>query len=216
MDYSSGDNGGFPRFLNAHAWLYALSSQDQTHVMNINYSYELPKLSRVLDNAVVREAFDGWKLSGITTFASGTPLGIGFTTSPSKDLVGGGDGQRVNLTGPVKLSPGDRSFTHFFAVENVKMPGIGDIGNSGRNPLRGPGINNWDMSLTKDFPLASEKRNLQLRWEAYNVFNHTQFSTVNTTASFNPNTGAQTNAQFGQITGARNARIMQGSLRFSF
>ena len=66
------------------------------------------------------------------------------------------------------------------------------------------------------FPLGSEKRRIELRWEAYNVFNHTQYSGVNTSAVFNPNTGQQVNGLFFQVTAARNPRIMQGSLRLSF
>ncbi len=54
-----------------------------------------------------------------------------------------------------------------------------------------------------------------MRWEAYNAFNHTQFSAVNTTARFDPS-GNQVNAQFGQVTSTRLSRVMQGSLRFSF
>jgi len=81
---------------------------------------------------------------------------------------------------------------------------------------RGPGVNNWDLNLAKTFFLGSEKRKLLFRWEAYNAFNHTQFSAVNNSATFNTATGAQTNAQFGQLTASRPNRIMQGSLRFSF
>jgi hypothetical protein len=57
---------------------------------------------------------------------------------------------------------------------------------------------------------------LQLRFEAYNAFNHTQFSTVNSTAEFNPSTGAQINSQFGQVTAARDPRQLQLSGRLSF
>jgi len=74
---------------------------------------------------------------------------------------------------------------------------------------------NWDLTMFKNFPIKSETRSVQFRWEFYNLFNHTQFSSMNTTATFNA-AGAQTNAQLGQATGARAARIMQGSLRFRF
>jgi hypothetical protein len=75
--------------------------------------------------------------------------------------------------------------------------------------------NNWDLSLFKNIPLASEQRQLQLRWEVYNVFNHTQFAGVNNAARFDV-AGNQVNAQFGQVTSARTPRVMQMSLNFRF
>ncbi|MCC7175841.1 MAG: hypothetical protein IT159_11655 [Bryobacterales bacterium] len=66
------------------------------------------------------------------------------------------------------------------------------------------------------FPRGSEQRSLQLRWEFYNLFNHTQFSGMDTTARFDSSTGAQVNGQFGWATSARTPRLMQASLRFRF
>jgi len=88
------------------------------------------------------------------------------------------------------------------------------IGNdSGINPLRGPGLNNWDMSLFKNIQYGEGSRKIQLRVEAFNVFNHTNWSTLNTTAQFNPTTGALVNAAnstnnqvgFGALTATRAA-----------
>jgi len=214
MDYNPG--GALPVYLNAHQRAYGLSSSDQTHVLNLNYTLYLPKASNLVNTGFVREVFDGWEFSGISTFASGVPLGITYTTIGGVDLLGGGDAGRVDLSGAVQLSKGSRTFSKYFATQNVVMPSKGDLGNAGRVSFRGPGISNYDMNLSKTFPLGSEKRNLMFRWEAYNVFNHSQFSAVNTAALFNTTTGAQTNAAFGQITAARNPRIMQGSLRVSF
>jgi hypothetical protein len=71
------------------------------------------------------------------------------------------------------------------------------------------------MAIAKNFPIRSEKRYLSLRWEAYNVFNHTQFAGINTAAKFTP-AGVQTNTLFGEVTSTRTPRVMQGSLRFTF
>lgn len=218
MDYG----GSLPLYLNARARNYGLSSTDQTHVLNINYTYYLPKLSRLIDKGFIREVFDGWQFSGITTFADGTPGSVNFSAASGVDWNGGGDGQRVNLTGPVQLSRGARSRGKYIAIQNVAMPAKGDPGNASRFNFRQPGTNNWDMNLSKTFPLGSEKRNLIFRWEAYNTFNHAQFSSINSTATFNtttgtiiPTSGAST---FGAINpgSARSPRIMQGSLRLSF
>ena len=94
-------------------------------------------------------------------------------------------------------------------------PARGDTGNIGSGIVRGPGINNWDLTLFKNFPVTSDKRSVQFRWEFYNFVNHTQFSGMNTTATFSAG-GQQTNAALGQATAARPARIMQVSLRFRF
>jgi len=71
------------------------------------------------------------------------------------------------------------------------------------------------VSLFKNFPLYSERLSAQFRVEAYNVFNHTQFSAVNTSATFDAN-GVQTNAAFGQYTNTANPRRLQLALRLMF
>ena len=94
-------------------------------------------------------------------------------------------------------------------------PARGDFGNAPKDVFRNPGTHNWDFSLFKNIPLKSESRRLQIRWEVYNAFNHTQWSSIDTTARFDVN-GNQVNTRFGQVTGARGARVMQGSLRLTF
>ena len=69
--------------------------------------------------------------------------------------------------------------------------------------------------MFKNFPIGSENRKLQFRWEIYNLFNHTQYNAVNNVARFDPQ-GNQVNTAFGQVTSARQERRMQGSLRFTF
>jgi hypothetical protein len=71
-----------------------------------------------------------------------------------------------------------------------------------------------NMSIFKNFQLGGGKR-IQFRWEAYNVFNQVNWSSINTNAQFNP-AGEQVNQSFGQATAARDARIMQGAIRFTF
>ncbi len=70
------------------------------------------------------------------------------------------------------------------------------------------------MSVFKNFQLGGGKR-IQFRWEAYNVFNQVNWSSLNTTAQFNPE-GQQVNQSFGQATASRAPRIMQGAIRFTF
>jgi hypothetical protein len=154
-------------------------------------------------------------MSGVTTFASGTPNGIGLSTTDNADLVGGGDGVRVVVTDTVPLPRGERTFDRYFNTSAVARPARGSFGNAAPTLFRGPGVNNWDMTFMKLIPVGSEQRFFRLRAEMYNIFNHTQFSGVDTTARFDP-AGNQVNSRFGQLISARPPRIMQMSLSFHF
>ena len=67
-------------------------------------------------------------------------------------------------------------------------------GDSGVNSVRGPGLQNWDVSLFKKFKYGEDPQHyIQLRLEAYNVFNHTNWQSFNSTAQINPATGQVVN-----------------------
>ena len=140
---------------------------------------------------------------------------MSFSTTDSVNLLGGGDGGRIIVTGKAALSHADRDFLRWFNTSVFARPAKGDLGNAPKDVFRGPGFNSWDITLFKNFPIKSERRILTFRWEMYNAFNHTQYSDLNTSARFDP-AGAQTNALFGTVTSARAARVMQASLRFKF
>ncbi len=110
---------------------------------------------------------------------------------------------------------GGHTFYSWFNTAAFARPGKNDFGNAARVVIRNPGVNNFDLALSKRIPVAGEKRYLQIRWEAYNAFNHTQYSGLNTSARFDPQ-GVQTNTLFGQVISTRSPRVMQGSLRFTF
>jgi hypothetical protein len=218
-DYSSATETGtapgrLPTYADVRDFTYGLSSFDQTHVAVINYTWDLPKASALWNNPVIRGVFDNWQMSGITAFASGTPSGVSLALVDSgTDLTGGGDGTRVVVTGDPSIdNPG---FTKWFNTSVFARPAKGDLGSAKKDVIRLPGTNNTDVTLFKRIPLGGGRRVLQLRWEMYNVFNHTQFAGVDTTARFDA-TGAQVNPTFGQVTSTRSPRIMQGSVRFSF
>ncbi|MEP6716555.1 MAG: TonB-dependent receptor plug domain-containing protein, partial [Terriglobia bacterium] len=208
------DYTGIPTFQPLRQWSYGFDGSDQTHNVVINYTYDLPKASKLRDNRFVRFAGDGWTLAGISQFVSGTPASISFSTVQGTDLTGGGDGQRVMVVGDPNAN--GSTFSAWFNPAAFALPPGSSTGNASKNSVRNPGVNNNDMTLSKRFPIRSEGRFLQLRWEAYNVFNHTQYSGINTAAKYDLVTGAQTNAQFGQVTSARTSRVMQGVLRFVF
>jgi hypothetical protein len=206
------DYTGIPLYMPLRQWSYGLDGSDQTHNVSVNFSYDMPRLSRVMHGNAVRWIFDQWQLSGIAQFVTGTPSGIGLTTTDGTDLTGGGDGQRVNISGDA--FSGGHTFYQWFNTAAFARPDRLDPGNSAKVVVRNPGVNNFDLALNKRFPIK-EARFIQLRWEAYNAFNHTQYSGLNTTARFDPS-GLQTNTLFGQVTSTRSPRVMQGSLRFTF
>jgi outer membrane receptor protein involved in Fe transport len=210
MDYT-----GIPTYAPLRTWAYGSDGSDQTHNMSVNFIYNIPRASKILPNPVVHYAFDNWVLSGIAQFVTGTPVAVGFTTTDGTNQLGGGDPQRIDIIGNAYASGTGHTFYQWFNTAAFVRPGIGDPGNAGKYDVRNPGVNNWDMALAKNFPIKTEKRYFELRWEAYNAFNHTQYAGINATARFDPS-GNQVNPLFGQVTSTRTPRVMQGSLRFTF
>ena len=142
-------------------------------------------------------------------------MGISYSTTNAADISGSPtESTRVVIIGKVQLPKDQRTFYQFFNTSAVALPAVGTTGNAATTLFRGPGINNFDLSVLKDFYIY-ERLHLQFRAEAYNAFNHTQFSGVNTGAQFNP-AGQQVNRLFGQITAARDPRIMQLGLRLYY
>jgi hypothetical protein len=92
---------------------------------------------------------------------------------------------RLILSCNPNLSRGDRNIDAFINSSCFAPAPKGSIGrDSGYNRMRGPGLQQWDMSLYKNISIK-ERARIQLRLEAYNVFNHTEWGTVNSAAIFN-------------------------------
>jgi hypothetical protein len=196
-------------------WNYGKAGYDQTHNLAVNYIWDLPKLGQRSSNPIARQVFDNWQLAGFSAFVSGVPSGVSYSTTDGADITGGGDGGRIVVTGKAQLDRGDRSLLRWFNPSVFARPAKGDYGNAPKDVFRGPGIDNWDISLFKKFPIKGEARFILFRWEMYNAFNHTQFSGVDSAARFDPQ-GNQGNTRFGQVISTRSPRVMQASLRFTF
>jgi hypothetical protein len=169
------DYTGIPIYRPLRTWSYGYDGSDQRHNATNNFSYDLPKPSHLVNgNRVVKWAFDDWTASGILQWVSGTPASISFSTVQGTDLTGGGDGQRVNVVGDPNAN--GSTFSAWFNPAAFAVPGKGDFGNASKNSVRNPGVANTDLAISKRFPLKKEQRFIQLRWEAYNAFNHTQYS----------------------------------------
>jgi hypothetical protein len=195
------------------AWSYAPSDANHTNRFVAALVYQLP--GQNLGNHFLREAIGGWQISSIATFESGRPTTIWNGYTSSFDYMGDVD----NQTCDGNLPRGERSFIRQFNTDCYVAPtpdpdtGIATHrGSQRRNNVRQPGINNWDMSLSKTFHVIGEKRLLQFRAEAFNVFNHTQWRSVNDVDDRAVNPASQ----FGYVTDGRPGRHMQLALKFIF
>ncbi len=221
-----GATGGQPgNPINIRASNYGPLPQDRTQSLAINYIYDIPGLARkgsFLDNGAARLVLNGWQLSGLTSFSTGAPINVTYgvsgvsapilnaTTTGSPDLA-----PRVVMTCNPNLSRGDRNINQFIDTSCFAPAPKGSVGmDSGYNRITGPGINQWDMSLFKNVAIK-ERLRVQLRLEAYNAFNHTEWGGINSTILFN-SAGKIINlpSQFGG-TGGRYGFGAESSLRAS-
>jgi hypothetical protein len=214
---TAANDGDFTNAFNARLYDYRLLGFDRTHSFVASYVYDLPKLGRRLGNhAIVRGLLDGWQISGITSLISGNPLELG---TPS--IAGINSNQRItgSWTEPprfrLKGNPAKGPNGLLVNPDAFIIPEIGSVGLGERTYLRNPGINDTDLSLFKNFPLGNPDKNrlLQLRVEAFNVFNHTQFSGINVGNNLSvPNgsggfiTGNAIFASYGQAVVTNNLR----------
>jgi len=214
MGFTDLDTTAITSLTPLRAWNYGLASFDRTHIVKFDWLWDLPKAP--IENRVLKAALHNWQLSGIASWVSGAPLSVGLTTVAAFDFTGTpSQGARVVQTGDPVLPKSERAFSQHFRTDVFQMPARGTVGNAALTQFRGPGVNNWDVALFKDFPIREHAR-LQFRAEAYNAFNHTQFSAVDATARFDTTTGRQVNTRFGEYTASRSPRIMQFALRFYF
>lgn len=187
---------------------------DIRHRLSVSYVWDLPfGQGRRFNLAGPADwVLGGWELTGITTFEAGVPLGVALGT----DNLGGAGSSRPNLTGDPNKGPKTPLKWFDTAVFSAPVP-IGNViannldlrlaaGNAGRAPIRGPGIQNWDLGIYKNFRIT-EGSQLQFRAEMFNAFNNVNFGNPDTTF-LSPN--------FGRIFSAATSRQIQFGLKFNF
>jgi len=173
----NGDSAGWVGPLNAHNTRldYSYASYDTPHHFIGSFVYEIPvgRGKHFLGN-VGRPAdliLGGWQINGIVNFQAGFPFSVNAT-----DLGGVLEAfvNRADINGNPK--PGSIHFTPQKAFETsvFSQPALGLYGNSARNSVRAPGINNFDPAAFKNVRIT-ERLLWQVRFESFNVFNHTQF-----------------------------------------
>ncbi len=208
VDGPSRSNGAPPQDFYNLALERGVGGYDVPQRFAMSYVYQLP-LGRhgqyLTGIPVVQDVVDGWQLSGITEFQVGLPLQV---TQPNN--CGGCNSQRPTLVPGVDpaLPRGDRSIAQYFNTDAWTITPQYQLGTSPRFPIHGPGINNWDLSLMRNFKLR-ERLTMQFRGEWFNAMNHPQYN--------NPNTSIG-NKNFGVITGTtgNGSRVTELALRIFF
>jgi hypothetical protein len=197
---------------------YGDSTFDARHHFVFAPVYEVPTFKSGSTFSPMNLLLSGWQVSGILQLATGLPFDISYAGTTSRSLW-----CSANLsfyacpdvplqTAPlVKSNPRVRIASGnsvYFSGTSFAAEPIGSFGNVHRNPYHGPGSNNTNLILAKNFSLSSDGvRRLQLRMESDNVFNHTQFN--NPVSTFGSGT-------FGQITSAAAARQTQLGAKIYF
>jgi hypothetical protein len=191
---------------------YGRSDFDVPHRFVTSAVYQLPfgrgkKYGNSMNKAADL-ALGGWQVTGITTFQKGFAFSVlandsfGLLTTFT---------QRANLVSGCNPNSGfHKGINEWFNTACFVQPLVGQFGNSGRNIIRGPGINNWDAGVGKDFKF-SERVAFQFRVEGFNIFNHSQYgfdpftsTGIGAPVSNNPNNG-----DYGKVTAAHPGRIIQ-------
>lgn len=176
-----------------------LAAFDRRHVLVLSYIYPLPFWRQ--QNRWYEKVFGRWELSGITTLQSGRPVNITITGDRART---GSGGQRPDVIGDWREGGGTRF--RWFNTGAFALPADGTFGNLGRNVVIGPGTNNWDVSLQKEFRIG-ERALAEFRAEFYNAPHHFSYWGVNATF------GA---AGFGEVNSASDPRTLQLALRLQF
>ena len=167
------------------------------HSLSITAIYNIPFLKS--SKGIERFALAGWKISDITTLRSGT------SATPFLSISNQGNALRPDrVTGTFIQGPKTR--TEWFNTAAFAAPQPGFYGNSATGSIQGPGLIDFDMALYKDFHIT-EGNFFEFRGEAFNVFNHTNFTAISTSL------GSST---YGNATAAADPRILEVALRYHF
>jgi subtilisin-like proprotein convertase family protein len=191
---------------------YSRSTLDRQHVFSANYIYELPfyKDQHGFDGKLL----GGWQASGIVVVNTGLPFTI---TTSSFDAAGLGNnpaaiaGNRPNLLCDPNEGAPNTLQAWFNTACFQPNPGVGTIvanqpGTAGRGVVQGPPTTRFDFTMTKNIRFGESMR-LQLRGEAFNIFNHTNFRTIGTNITL---------GTYGTVTAVRDPRTIQLGAKFYF
>jgi hypothetical protein len=171
----------------------SLSQGDISRVFSGGWVYQVPRLWKI----------SGWEIAGLVRVQSGDMVAVSQATNSNSNL--GFGVQRPNRVADPNSFAG-RSVAQWFNVAAFSLAPQFTIGNSVRNPVRGPGLQNADLMIGKTFRIK-ERESLEFRAEVFNVTN---------TPAFNDPNGSFSASAFGTITSAGNPRDFEFALKFHF
>jgi hypothetical protein len=203
-EYSSQNLGQTSQDPNNPEAEWARSDEDRRHVFNASFFYELPFFRT--SGRIVNGLLGGWGVAGMVSITSGLPVNV--VSGRDFSLTGVGF-DRPNLVGDPVLDHSNKAdmIARYFNTAAFVANQPGQYGNAGRNLFSGPGDSSTNVSLTKAFPLPGRLGRLQVRAEAFNVFNQVNFGQPE---------ARLINANFGRILTAGSPRIVQLALRWGF
>lgn len=184
-----------------------LSDFQAKHIASFSWIWDLPRLNTAPGG--VRAVVGSWQVNGLVTTRSGRPVNILIGVD---NALSGTPNQRPNVNGNPVLPDGrsrNDEILAWFDRSVFTSPAAGTFGNTGRNPLLGPGATNTNLGLFKNFNLPfREVFRVQFRSEFFNVLN-----AVNLGA---PNNSLNAGVRMGRITSASSARVIQFALKIIF
>jgi hypothetical protein len=184
---------------------------DRRHIFNANYVYSIPFFANS-SNKLLHGVLGGWEFSGVTVAQTGTPINIRYTGADALGL-GGGTTNRENVIAPIGLPHTVNAWFTTGSFGNPVAPWNGGpnngFGNARKDAVVGPGLFNFNLSLFKTILLTSHESGprVQLRFESFNTFNHTEFNAIDTGSA---------DANFGHVTSTYDPRVLQLGAKFSF
>jgi hypothetical protein len=210
---STGSGGDLNNATNPYeGWRYDYGPSvfDRRNVFFANFIYDLP-VFRDATSRLVRATLGGWQISGIITEESGAPINLGESGSSASSVLGN-TGMRPNLTGSISYPKTAAAWFsgNFSAPACVTGPDC--YGNLGFDAVTGPGRNNFDLALMKNFAFT-ERFRMEFRAEAFNAFNHPQFEGNSDTGGISTSFGA---SNFGAVTNAYDGRQLQLAIKLIF
>jgi len=185
---------------------WSLAGFDLTHNLAVSWVYDLPfgaKQRFKSDNRFVNDLIGNWQFNGIATFRSGVPYSV---VASNDDIENTGNVvERADIVGRAFMT--NPNANQFLNPASFVDPAPFTFGNTGRNFLRSPHVDNFDMSLFRTFPLTETKR-LEFRFDAFNIFNWQALNTPDATV-LDPN--------FGKVLStAQTERELQFALKLFF
>jgi hypothetical protein len=185
------------------------SVYDRANTAFANFVYQIPLLKNS-DNHLLKTVAGGWSLSGIVTMESGAPLNMGVSGTNVANVVPN-SGNRPDLIGKISYP---KMATEWFNPAAFAAPALGTYGDLGHDAVRGPGRDDWNLSLFKDFVISEARGSrFEFRAESFNTWNHTQFKGDYNNGGISTNVGS---SNFGQVTSAFDPREFQLGAKLIF